>query len=246
MTGQYNMTTLFGCRGDQALCPLDASTNTGLIASSVISEDFCQIVRFDIDLNGVLEVYQDALHTTKKTAFLPTQTAYFMATVWSSKANIIESSINSVFYTLPDDTSRSLFAAGQQTQLAQANQFAITPVNATAEGFQFVVSVGDTALDMFPVNVDGSAPFQFSAVIEVEWEGIDNSVTGKRFVFGAAQSNNGLPTGAQDKKFDTPMTITSLNSQTPTAAQPLGNPTSSAASLVLGLASIVVAVIALL
>ncbi len=245
MTGQYNLTTLFACRGPSAACPLDANTNTGLIASNVVSEDFCQVVRFDIDLNGVLEVYQDAQHTTKKTAFLPSQTAYFKATVWSTKATIIDSSISSVFYTLPDSTSRSLFAAGAQTLLAQANQFAITPINATAEGFQFVVSVGETAVDMFPVNIDSNAPFLFSADIEVQWQGLNDLATAKRFTFALAQSN-GLPTGTQNKKFDTQMLITPLNSQTPTAAVPFSDPSSGASTVVLGMASMIVAFIALL
>merc|ERR1711972_1262907 len=133
LNGDYNLTTSIICRGDQAACPLDANTNTALIASKVVSEDFCQIVRFDIDLNGALDVYQDATYTTRKTAFLPTQTAYFLAAVWSTKATIVSSTITDVSYDLPDGTSRSLLGAGDATALGSANSFQLNPKNETSE-----------------------------------------------------------------------------------------------------------------
>jgi hypothetical protein len=247
LNGDYNLTTAIVCRGDQALCPLDANTNSALIASKVISEDFCQIVRFDIDLSGALAVYQDAAHTTPKTAFLPTQTAFFLATVWSSKATIVNADITDVTYALPDGTSRSLFAAGDNTALANANQFTLTANNATSEGFQFVISVGEATNDLFPVNIDANAQFVFSATIEVEWEGLNTLSGGKRFTFNLAQAN-GLPSGSQDKKFDTTMNVTPLNNvgQTPSSSEPLSNPAfSSASTVVASVASAAVALLAL-
>jgi hypothetical protein len=170
-----------------------------------------------------------------------------LATVWSSKATIVNADITDVTYALPDGTSRSLFAAGDNTALANANQFALTPNNATSEGFQFVISVGQATNDMFPVNIDANAQFVFSATIEVEWEGLNTLSGGKRFTFNLAQAN-GLPSGSQDKKFDTTMNVTPLNNvgQTPSASEPLSNPAfSSASTAVVSVLSAVVALIAL-
>merc|ERR1711939_223165 len=107
----------------------------------------------------------------------------------------------------------------------------------------FVVSVGQTANDMFPVNIDANAQFQFSATVEVEWQGLNTLSAGKRFAFNFAQAN-GLPSGTQDKKFDTTVGVTPLNNvgQTPSASEPLSNPAfSSASTAVVSVLSAVVA-----
>jgi hypothetical protein len=88
----------------------------------------------------------------------------------------------------------------------------------------------------------------FSATIEVEWEGLNTLSGGKRFTFNLAQAN-GLPSGSQDKKFDTTMNVTPLNNvgQTPSSSEPLSNPAFSSASTVVvaSLASAAVALLAL-
>jgi hypothetical protein len=168
LSGQYNITMAFECRGEIEVCKSDVSD---VIESNIISEDFCYSVSRDLRLKGDLTIFQDSEHVTLKKAFMNGQRAYFLATVNAERITILATKVRTVFIT-PSKSRHAipLYNEGFFSLLAQANAFTITPHTPSSIGFEVDVSIGDSESDLFPEETDLEG-YEFTAVVEVAYEG---------------------------------------------------------------------------
>jgi hypothetical protein len=104
LNGEYTINVSFDCRNIQ--CP---RLGFGSIVSTLSSEDFCNVIRLDIDLTGSMTTYKDNTMTQLGKSFVPSEFPVFVTNVESTRAVIQSSSLVEVFFTLPDGSSNTLY-----------------------------------------------------------------------------------------------------------------------------------------
>jgi len=127
------------------------------------TEHFCPVVFADVGLTASLASFQDHAHLISKTDFLNDATAYFVASVFSPQATIVETKLHTV--KVGAQTLYSDIPAVINSGFIPEN-FPRSPPNPslhpTQSWFSFVLTTG-----FFPVPVDGSAPFSIDVVLDV-------------------------------------------------------------------------------
>jgi len=178
-TGDYTLEFVVRCEaGAEAHCPLQLDTTTGFKQASasvtfhITTEHFCPIVLADVDISASLHSFQDGGHTIPKTDFLQDATAYFRATVSSSVATIVETSISGITHT---DNSQ-LFYSRPNNLVAGLNvvdfpRVGGVSVHPTESWFDIVLSS-----TLFPTPVDG----QSSANLVVDLNVVFLNTEGRR------------------------------------------------------------------
>ncbi len=152
LSGQYNLTMAFECRGQVEVCKTDLESD--VIASIIVSEDFCYSVSHDVRLKGDLTIFQDYEHTTLKTAFMNGQRAYFLATVNAERVQILATKVRSVFITSSKDRHATpIYNELFTSSIAQANAFTITPHTPSSIGFELTSALVMRRLTCSPLTL---------------------------------------------------------------------------------------------
>jgi hypothetical protein len=96
-TGDWNITFDITCHASVTSCPLPSGVTTSYtIPFHLTTENFCPTLFADVRLTATLVSYQEAAHSTPKDNFLSGSTAYFVASVSSPDATIVETSFNTI------------------------------------------------------------------------------------------------------------------------------------------------------
>jgi hypothetical protein len=166
-TGDWNITFEVVCEASAASnCPLPAGQVTAItVPFHLTTENFCPTVFADVRLTASLASFQEEAHTNLKDDFLSGATAYFVATVSSPDATIVETKLHTVSSgaTMLYDVGTAFSAVGFHKE-----EF---PRSAGVGGVSSrpTESFFDQVLDTtnFPVGVDSSAPFSFFVTLDV-------------------------------------------------------------------------------
>jgi hypothetical protein len=172
-TGDWNLNFTFGCEPSLVAantCPLPLVNGVfqapGMVSFHLTTESFCPTVFADVRLSASLTSFQDANHAILKDNFLSGATAYFVASVSSPDATIVEVKMLTVRSELPSFGITTLY----QNPGIDVPSIVVTdfPRNPTVSAFptqsHFSLILDSTT---FPVNVDSSQGLTISCTLEV-------------------------------------------------------------------------------
>jgi hypothetical protein len=164
-TGDWNLTFTVVCQTNEAsTCSLPSgSPTTYTIPFHLTTESFCPVVFADVRLTASLASFQEEAHTTLKSSFLSGATSYYVATVTSPDALIVETKLHAASsngVTLYDVDS--FFTDSVFTVKNWPRNGTIASDHPTQSWFSILLSSAK-----FPVNVDSSAQFTIAVTLDV-------------------------------------------------------------------------------
>jgi hypothetical protein len=168
-TGDWTVTFTMLCEPSLVAsntCPLPfvdgRYQSTGYVSFHLTTESFCPTVFADVRLSASLASFQEHGHTIVKDNFISGATAYFVATVSSPDATIVETSLLTV---RSDATTLYDTDGGVHLSVFTPENFPRSPTvssHPTQSWFSIVLDP-----TVFPVAVDSSASFSVWATLNV-------------------------------------------------------------------------------
>lgn len=170
LTGIYLFNYSIACQPSAgSSCPLDSSTDTGTITMNIESEYFCPQIIQDVDVSGSLESYEDSGHTHHKNGFFLGETIYFEILLNSSKATIINTTVQDFSVILWNSDNKLLYDDGTITAAGLACDLVVvdnthTPQSAVQAWIQVEINPS-----VFPVGLDLNEQVNFQVTVDVTY-----------------------------------------------------------------------------
>jgi hypothetical protein len=216
-TGDWNITFDITCHASAASnCPLPSGVTTSYtIPFHLTTENFCPTLFADVRLSATLVSYQEAAHSNLKDNFLSGSTAYFVASVSSPDATIVETS----FLTISSGATL-IHSSSATSPFLSVTEFPRTG------GVSSHPREGHFSLELVPsfftVAVDSSASFNIATSLNVVFANTEPSGVQRSFLMMLAPRAHILAAGGNGAVADANKQVT-LATTTGGAATAMGS-----------------------
>jgi len=167
-TGNWTITfNVFCFSGSPCPLPIGSIYNASVFFS-LTTEDFCPQLFPDISASATLNSFQDSQHLIPETDFILGAPIYFMTSVSSSQATIVNSKVLCISNV---QTSTTLYSNGGS--LIGSNLVVIDPPDTAAVTESYFKII--TSQAYFPVATDQSSAFDIEVIIELTFADTEGS-----------------------------------------------------------------------
>ena len=146
-------------------CPIDSNTNSGAVQFDLVSGNFCPQITDTVDLTGTLTTYLDKDMTIPKSDYLFGQVVYIKIRLDSTKAKIIQATLNTLSVTLWNGIVAQIYSNG----ITSTGTILNTQVDITSNPQENYINLVVNK-NIFNVDQDSNQPIVFNAQVTATFE----------------------------------------------------------------------------